>query len=147
MRAILVCAALLLAPTVRAQSSDQPAGTDGAQASSEGGAEETLDVSKMPLTPDSIRQVIAFHQPKIQACYEELLASRKKPVEGKILTAWTITAEGLVSKPRVLKKGSTLKNSRLNDCVVAVLASMEFPRPKDGRPQPVEYPFNLKAIK
>ena len=105
------------------------------------------DVEKMPLTSDSIRLVMAYHQPKIQACYEDFLAARDRPVEGKLMTAFVITAEGLVKKPRVVSKGTTLKNRKLNECVVAVLASMNFPKPKGGHEQPVEYPFNLKAIK
>lgn len=121
--------------------------TPAAFAQADAGSEEGLDVSKLPFSPDSIKMVIQHAQPKIQACYEDMLAGRKKPVEGRLMTTFTITAEGLVKSPKVTKKGTTLRDSKLNDCVVAVLASMEFPRPPDGREQPIEYPFNLKAIK
>jgi hypothetical protein len=103
------------------------------------------DVEKLPFTPESIRMVVTFHQPKIQACYEEMLAGRAKPIEGTLMTAWTVTPEGLVKNARVLKKGTTVRDPKLNDCVVAVLTSMDFPKPKQA--QPIEYPFNLKAIK
>ena len=102
-------------------------------------------MEKLPFTPDSIRMVVEFHQPKIQACYEDRLADKEKVFEGRIMTSFTITQEGLVKNPKVLGKGSTIHDPRLNDCVVAVLAAMEFPKPK--KPQPIEYPFNLKAIK
>jgi hypothetical protein len=105
------------------------------------------DVSKLPFTSDSIRQVMTFHQPKIQACYEDFLRQKEKALEGKLTTAFTVTAEGLVTKARVDRKQSTLRDPGLYDCVVAVLASMEFPKPPAGKEQPVEYPFNLKAIK
>src|SRR5687768_14440463 len=67
------------------------------------------DVSKLPFTPDSIKQVVAFHQPKIQGCYEEYLAPKKEVVEGTLMTSFNITGEGLVRKPKVAKKGTTIK--------------------------------------
>lgn len=105
-----------------------------------------LDVSRLPFTPDSIQQVILHHRQKIQACYEDTLVEKDKKVEGKLMTSFTITAQGLVKNAKVQKKGTTLKDSNLHDCVVAVLTSMNFPKPPDGRDYPIEYPFNLKAI-
>jgi hypothetical protein len=110
-------------------------------------ARPALDVSKMPFTPASIQAVVGHHQPQIQECYEEILANKSKVVEGRLNTSWTITAEGLVTNAKIVKKGSTLKNSQLDDCVIAVLSAMTFPKPLTGRPQPVDYPFNLKAIR
>jgi len=103
-----------------------------------------LDVSKLPFTPDSIRLVVAYHQDEIQACYEDLLASKDKPVEGKLMTSFTIGPNGAVRDAKVLKKGTTLKDARLHDCVVSTLTMMEFPKPEDGENHPVEFPFNLK---
>jgi hypothetical protein len=105
------------------------------------------DVSKMTLTPESIRRVMNYHQPKIQGCYEQFLAGLKKPVDGKLLTSFVITAEGEVEKPMVVKKGSTLRDPTLHECVVSALSAIEFPKPKDGKAQPIEYPFNLKSVK
>ena len=51
------------------------------------------DVSKMPFTQDSIKQVVMAYQPKIQGCYEDHIANKKKAPEGMIKTAWVITAE------------------------------------------------------
>ncbi|MBN9685334.1 MULTISPECIES: AgmX/PglI C-terminal domain-containing protein [unclassified Corallococcus] len=108
--------------------------------------DDGLDVSRLPFTPDSIRQVMAHHMPRIQECYEDHMVEKDKKVEGKLLTTFTITAEGTVRSAKVDKYGSTLKDAGLNDCVVAVLSSMDFPKPPDGRDHPIEYPFNLKAI-
>jgi hypothetical protein len=105
------------------------------------------DVSKMPFTPTSIRMVVTHHQPQIQECYEEILAGKSDVVEGRVNTAWVITAEGLVRDPKIVKQGTTLKNAQLYDCVIAVLGTMTFPKPPKGREQPVDYPFNLKAIR
>lgn len=105
-----------------------------------------LDVSRLPFTPDSIQQVILHHKEKIQACYEDTLAEKDKKVEGKLMTTFTITANGLVKSAKVVKKGTTLKDKGLHDCVVAVLTAMSFPKPPDGQDHPIEYPFNLKAV-
>ncbi|MCP3061679.1 AgmX/PglI C-terminal domain-containing protein [Myxococcus sp. K38C18041901] len=103
------------------------------------------DVERMPFTPDSIRQVVAYNQGRIQECYEDHMAEKDKKVEGKLHTSFTIDANGLVKNAKV-KKGSTLKDPNLHDCVVAVLTSMTFPKPPDGADHPIEYPFNLKAV-
>ncbi len=105
------------------------------------------DVSKLPFTQTSIRTVVSYHQPQIQSCYEETLAGRDKVVEGKLQTSFVITGEGLVKNARVEKKNTTLREPRLHECVVAVLSAMTFPKPIDGKDHPIEYPFNLKAIK
>ena len=112
--------------------------------STDGGVE--LDVSRMPFTPDSIRRVITHHQPKVQACYEETLAGKEKDLEGTLMARFIVTAEGLVKGARIEKKGTTLKERKLHDCVVAVLSTMSFPKPSDAREYPVEFPFKLKAV-
>lgn len=145
MKNLLIAAALFGSSFAFAQAEE---GEDKAKPeNASGNPEENAgpDVAKLPFTPDSIRLVMSHNQPKIQACYEDLMAADEKVVEGKLMTSFTITREGLVKKPKVLKKGTTLRNPKLHDCVVAVLASMNFPRPH--RPQPIEYPINLKAIK
>jgi hypothetical protein len=123
----------------------KPAGTADAVKDALGEKKGGLDVSKMPFTPDSIKQVVASYQAQIQGCYEEHLAAKDKAVEGSLKTSFIITASGLVKSAKVNKKTSTLKDARLHDCVVAVLSVMEFPKPPDGKDQPIEYPFNLKA--
>ena len=104
------------------------------------------DVSKMPFTGDSIKQVVAAYQPKIQGCYEDHIANKKKAPQGTLKTAWVITPEGLVKGAKIDKKGTTLKDPALYDCVIAVLSTMEFPKPPDSKDHPIEFPFNLKAV-
>jgi hypothetical protein len=100
----------------------------------------------MPFTPDSIKQVVMAYQPKIQGCYEDHIADKKKAPEGKLKTSFVITPDGLVKSAKVDKKGSTLKDPALHDCVVAVLSTMAFPKPPDSKDHPIEFPFNLKAV-
>jgi hypothetical protein len=136
----LLAAALLLSSAALAQD-----GGTGAPA-----RKAPLDVEHMPFTPDSIRQVMGHHVDEIQGCYEEWLAGKgNKTPEGKLMTSFTISPAGLVKGAKVLNKGTAypLRDPALKDCVVGVLTALSFPKPADGREHPIEYPFNLKAIK
>lgn len=106
------------------------------------------DVASMPFTPESIKTVVAYYQPKIQGCYEEHLAGikGKKVPEGKLVTSWIITPDGLVKKAKVEGKKSQVRIAAMNDCVIAVLSIMSFPKPDDKKEHPIEFPFNLKAV-
>lgn len=107
---------------------------------------EGPDVSKLPFTADSIKQVVLAYQPKIQGCYEDHISDKKKAPEGKLKTGFVITPDGIVKNARVDRKGSTLKDPALHDCVVAVLSTMAFPKPPDAKDHPIDFPFNLKAV-
>lgn len=107
---------------------------------------EGPDTRKMPFTPESVKAVVAYWQPKIQTCYEETLASKDKDVQGVLKTKWIVGGSGIVKKAEVLKKGTTLNDPKLHDCVVTVLSSMTFPKTPNGKDQPIEFPFNLKAV-
>lgn len=102
---------------------------------------------KLPFTPDTMREVVRAKQPEIERCWEQTLASQNQPLEGKLQTHFVITPEGAVKQAKVLKKGTTVKNQALHRCVETVLSTMVFPRPPDGKDHPVEYPFNLKAVR
>lgn len=143
MKRIVIITVLLGATAAFAQG-DRPAVAPSAK---DKNAAPPPDLSKLTLTPESIRRVMGYHQPKVQECYEAFLAGRKKPIEGKLITSFVITADGLVEKPEVSKKGTTLRDPQLHECVVSALSAIEFPKPKDGKAQPIEYPFNLKAVK
>jgi len=107
---------------------------------------EGPDVSKLPFTPDTIKQIVATFQPQIQSCYEETLAAKDKAVEGKLMTRFVIAPDGSVKSAKIDKTKSTLKDAKLHDCVTAVLSTMLFPKPPSGKDQPIDYPFNLKAV-
>jgi hypothetical protein len=138
-------AVMVLASTV-ALAQGAPEGKSTGASAGRKQAPPELDVSRMPFTPDSVQQVILHHKGDIQECYEEHMASKSKKVEGKLMTSFIITGGGLVKDAKVQKKGTTLKDKGLHDCVVSVLSAMSFPKPPDGKDHPIEYPFNLKAI-
>ena len=104
-----------------------------------------IDVSKLPFTPDSIKQVVLSYQPQVQGCHEEAMAAAK-PITGQVKVAFIITADGMVKSAKVDKKASGIKDPHLHDCLVAVVSSMHFPMPPDGKDHPIEFPFNLKPV-
>ena len=143
MKTPLAIALLLLPAAALAQDGGTPAAAAPAR-------KAPLNVEQMPFSPDSIRQVMGHHLEEIQGCYEEWLAGKgNKTPQGKLVTAFTITPRGLVKGARVLNKGTdwALRDPALKECVVGVLTALSFPKPADGREHPIEYPFNLKAIK
>jgi hypothetical protein len=123
------------------------AGANESNAKPHNEATDGPDVSKMTFSKDAVFKVVTFNQPRIQTCYEESLAVKDKAVEGTLNTSWTITPEGMVKGAKIEKKGTTLKDAKLHDCVVAVLSAMTFPVTSDGKSVPITYPFNLKAVR
>jgi hypothetical protein len=102
----------------------------------------------MPFNQDTIRTLVRTKQPEIERCWEQYLAGQDvKAVEGKIQTKFVITPVGSVRNATVVKKGTTVKSTELHRCVTTVLSTLTFPKPPDGKDHPVEYPFNLKAVR
>lgn len=140
MNALIRCSVLLVASIAFADEPDA-----GLSRSADGGVvSESL---RLPFTPYSIKKILASHHQDIQNCYEETLAGRQKVIEGMLTAAFSIQPDGTVKKARVLKKGTTLRDAKLHDCVVSVLSGINFPKPPDHREHPIEYPMNLKAIR
>lgn len=141
MNTLLLLAMLTAAPATQAGTGTQ------ASAKTARPAKPALDVSKLPFSADTIREVVASHMPQIQDCYEQTLAATDKPMRGRLRTFFKIDPYGIVKDAKVLKKGTTLKDPELHQCVVSVLQSMTFPKPPENRDYPVEYPFNLKPVR
>ena len=90
------------------------------------------------LTPEQILKVVKSRQRAIQSCYTREL-QRSKGLGGRIEVAWQIDSSGRVSKARVKK--TTMRNGRVEDCVVRQVQSLKFPSPKNGGRARVNFPF------
>jgi hypothetical protein len=152
----ILAAALLLLPAIALAQGEKAQGGSGGAApvqTSLGGtpkaavAEEKpgLDVSRLPFDAESIRQVVRFHMPEIQECYEKVLADSGERVEGRVMAGFTIDLNGNVSELQALPKKSTVKDERVIDCVLLKVRRWAFPKPPDNRVYPIEYPFDLKV--
>lgn len=99
-----------------------------------------------PFSAQAVQEVVRSHLPDVQSCYEQSMAekgqTRKNAPGGRVVVAFTITTLGTVSEERI--KSSSLKDSRVTDCILASVASWEFPRPEQS--QPVEFPFDLRPV-
>ncbi len=86
------------------------------------------DVSKMLFTPESVKTVVAFFQPQIQECYEQTLASKDKDVQGVLKTQWVVNPDGIVKSAKIIKKGTTLNDPKLHECVTTVIQTHDVPQ-------------------
>ena len=106
------------------------------------------DVAKMPFTEFSIQEVVKYHLPEIQTCYNGVVMDiGKHPPEGTVMSNFTILPNGLTAKVKVNLRKTTIKNARIRDCVTDAIRNWVFPKPTDARPHPIEYPFALKVQK
>jgi serine/threonine protein kinase/outer membrane biosynthesis protein TonB len=93
------------------------------------------------LAREKIVEVINQHQGDIQGCYERELLSNAG-LGGKVTFEWTVTRRGQVSGAR--QKSSTLGSPTVSNCILDILRSLEFPKPKGGSVT-VSYPFMFRS--
>ena len=105
------------------------------------------DVAHMRFDKDGIVAVVDFHKKEVQECYEKVIAEKEKKIEGRVLADFVVDAEGKVKDAKVAKKGTTLKDDRVHECIVTLIYDWEFPKPADGRDHPLQFPFDLKYVK
>jgi hypothetical protein len=88
-----------------------------------------------------IRRYMKRASDKIQACYEEALVKNEK-LEGTATAQFTIMPTGHVT-------GATttgMSDAALERCISLVIGGLQFPKPPDGKPVTVRYPYSLRAI-
>jgi hypothetical protein len=105
------------------------------------------DVTHMTFDKDSIRKIVNYHAKEVQDCYERVIADTESKFEGRVLIDMVIDVDGHVKHAEVHKKGTTLKQGRVHDCIVTAIYDWVFPKPGDGRDHPLQYPFDLKYVK
>ncbi len=93
----------------------------------------------VPLTLETIRDVVHEHRAQIKKCYESSAAGRKS-LGGKVVVRFVISDEGTVSEAAV--KEATLDDKGLETCVVAAVKTWRFPKPKHG-PAAINFPFRF----
>jgi TonB family protein len=91
------------------------------------------------ISPDQIQATIQQNSGQVRACYERELKSSPS-LQGKVVVAWTIGADGRVRSPRAARNSTG--NRELSGCVKRALRTWVFP--KSESPQDIEYPFVFK---
>jgi Gram-negative bacterial tonB protein. len=94
------------------------------------------------LDKDVIRGVIRSHISAVRACYESEL-SANLDLKGRIACQFTIAADGKVIASAL--QSSSMKNGKVEDCVLREIRNWEFPKPIGGGIVIVSYPFNFTA--
>lgn len=90
---------------------------------------------------DEIRRVVVQHRQEIQRCYEKTL--RQNPtLAGKVKVAWTISAQGTTQD--VASAEDELGDQATVSCLLATVRRWRFPKPADGQPVQVSYPWVFK---
>jgi hypothetical protein len=90
------------------------------------------------IDPELIRKVVHEHRAQIRTCYEAQLSSRPN-LAGKLISAWTIDPQGLVTESHTQE--TTLRDKSVESCVAARIKTWRFPIPKGGGEVFVTYPF------
>jgi TonB family protein len=96
------------------------------------------------LSQDEVGKVIHAQISEIRYCYESSML-RKPEIEGKLVIDFVIANTGRVRVASV--KESSVRDERLNECILKRLARWEFPRPKSGVEVAVSYPFIFKRLR
>jgi hypothetical protein len=76
-----------------------------------------------------IRRIIRRHINEVRFCYEQELA-RKPDLGGRVQLQFTIAGSGQVVASAL--ENSTIRNTQVENCIVAAVRRWEFPRPLDG---------------
>ena len=89
------------------------------------------------LSPEQINRVVRANQAAVRYCYE-VEVQRQPSLRGRVEIAWRINLQGSVTTARVAS--SSLRNPRVEGCIVRQVKRWRFPQP-DGGEVRVQYPF------
>ncbi|MBI5495627.1 MAG: AgmX/PglI C-terminal domain-containing protein [Deltaproteobacteria bacterium] len=91
---------------------------------------------------DEVARVVRRHHARISYCYERELNGHPD-LGGRVEARFSIGADGRVAHAEV--GSTTLNHPPTEDCVLGVLRSMIFPRPRSGGEVAVNYPFLFQS--
>ena len=94
------------------------------------------------LTAAEILKVVKSKRSAIATCYEREL-QRSKGLGGKVVITWRINPEGRVEMAKV--RSTTMRNDKVQDCIVRVVQNLKFPEPRGGQVAKVNFPFLFGA--
>jgi outer membrane biosynthesis protein TonB len=95
------------------------------------------------LNRDIIRRTASDHADDVRGCHGRALAAMPG-LAGTIVVALTIDADGHVSEAK-LGETSTFASRDVEDCVLALAQSWEFPGQRGGEKTSVELAFELRT--
>ena len=99
-------------------------------------------IIKGSLKRAEIARVIQRNLPRFKFCYEKQLTA-KPNLGGKVSVQFTIAPTGSVARASV--RETSMNDTTVETCVVNVMRSLKFPKPKGGGIVVVTYPFVFAA--
>lgn len=90
------------------------------------------------LSKDQLQRVVKKHVKEMSDCYERALV-KNPSLMGKIVLSWNVEKDGSVAEVEV--DSNTLKDPEVTRCLSSRPATWKFPKPADGEPVRVSYPF------
>jgi TonB family protein len=94
---------------------------------------------KGPLNPETIKDVIHEHHAELRTCALKR-APAAQATAGKIIVGFTILPTGKVAE--VATQSSTLQEPELEACLLGLVRTWTFPKPKKG-PVGINFPFRF----
>jgi outer membrane biosynthesis protein TonB len=113
-----------------------------------GGPEEAVVMGSIDAS--AIEAALLARKNEFRYCYEqEINFQRSKTgslpkIAGRVGTNFTIGSSGRVANAAV--ESSTLKNDNIENCIIRVIRSIDFPIPRGGGLVQVTYPFKFSAL-
>lgn len=92
------------------------------------------------LDRDIVRKHVRKHINDVRACYN-LGLTPSPNLQGRVAIEFVIAPSGKVSESKV--QATTMKDPGPSECIAEAVRGWRFPRPEDGEPVTVIYPFNL----
>lgn len=90
------------------------------------------------LSKDQLQTVVKKHVKEMRDCYERALV-KNPSLMGKIVLSWNVEEDGSVAEVEVAS--NTLKDAEVTRCLSSRPATWKFPKPANGEPVRVSYPF------
>ena len=89
-----------------------------------------------------VQKVVRSHFSEVRACLDNEFERNKKMGSGKVTVSWKVDETGAASGVTI--KETTLKNKRVEDCLVEAISRWRFPKPTGGVWAHIEYSFDFE---
>jgi hypothetical protein len=109
--------------------------------SSKGGG-ENKGKQKDPYKDVAVNNTLRKKAGEIQGCYNEFLKTNPKKTDGFVEIDWSIKENGNVKRSELIS--SDLNADSLNQCILKIIQTIEFPPPPTGMQTYMTYKYNFK---
>jgi TonB family protein len=88
-----------------------------------------------------VNATVRAHQSEVMAC-REAAHQRNHALKGKVFVRASVASTGRVNNAQVA--GSTVRDAKLDTCVLGAFRTWSFPKPTGHAPAPVSFTFNFE---